>query len=120
MLQPHHYLIMFMAVLTLMLLRGRRQFDDVLAAMHRDHRELWDAAGMPLGFFWMPDDRSGDILDGVRARKVIFRTYMRIVPDWLEGNEPLLLKLFWARIYLSLSYIGFVATGIVLLVIQLT
>jgi hypothetical protein len=45
---------------------------------------------------------------------------MRIMPSWLEGNEPLMLKLFWARIYLSLSYIGLAATGITLLVVQLT
>lgn len=119
MLQPHHYLIMSMAMLTLLLLRGRSQFDDVLKAMHQDHRDAWEAAGQPLGFFWVPEER-GDLLKGIRARKVIFREYMRIMPSWLEGNEPLMLKLFWARIYLSLSYIGLAATGITLLVVQLT
>jgi hypothetical protein len=114
----HYYFIMLMALLTMLLLRGRRLFDDVLEAMHRDHHDAWEAAGRPGGFFWQPEDGAA-WLDSTRARKVIFRDYMRNIPDWMPEDDPLKARLLWSRISVSLSYLGFAGSGLLLLFLQI-
>jgi len=120
MLPPHYYLIMVMAVLTLILLRGRRFFDEVLAVLHAERPDEWDAAGRPHGFFWQPEEGGAGFFAGTRARQALFKQYMREPPEWVQAREPLLLKLFWARVYILFSYLGLVAAGITIVVLQST
>lgn len=115
MLPPSYFFIMLMAALTLVLLRSRRLFDDVLSALHRDHLELWESAGKPIGFFWIPEDDSLTWKDSMKARKALFKAYMQDVPEWMADEQPLQIKLLWSRIYLLMSYAGYGLAGLGLL-----
>ena len=115
MLPYHYYFIMLMAGLTLFLLQGRRQFDELLRALHAEHRALWEAQGRPMGFFWQPETDSPSWAEGTRARTACFWAWMRATPAVLQDKPALRRHLWWSRLNILLSYVGFFLSGLALI-----
>jgi len=108
---PFPIFIMVMVVLTLLLMLGRRQFDDLLRHLHANHSEQWLQAGKPIGFFWQPEEGT-TWMEGTQARSVLFWSWMRSTPAWIEPQ--LLWKLWIVRLTMVISSLGFVTAGIML------
>ncbi|MEL6349308.1 MAG: hypothetical protein AAFV53_39770 [Myxococcota bacterium] len=117
MLPYHYYFITFMAMLTMFLLQGRRQFDTLVRWLHEHHPSQWEASGKPIGFFWQPE-AGATWAEGSRARSQCFRSWMRTDPDWMTDQPTLQRTLRWARINLVISYTGFGIAGIGLILVQ--
>jgi hypothetical protein len=110
---PIFFLIM--VALTLLLLIGRRQFDELLRHLHEHRLEEWIAAGRPLGYFWRPEE---DIawIEGTQARSRLLRGWLVRSPDWMAGRLQWKLRL--VRLSMVLSYLGFVLAGVSLMMSQ--
>lgn len=108
----HAHFIMLMALLTLALLQGRRQFDDVLRHLCQNQTQLWQEVGSPPGYFWRPEARLGTWLDGTRARSRCFWSWLARTPPSLTTDDYVSRKLVWIRINTAISHIGLLATGI--------
>ena len=108
-------LILIMVVLTMSLLLGRRQFDDLLRHLYEHHSTDWERAGKPLGYFWKPDADTTWI-EGTQSRKRILWVWMKQTPPWAEG--PLQWKMRIVRLSVVFSYLGFALVGVSLIFSQ--
>ena len=107
--------LMIMVALTLLLLMGRRQFDDLLRHQHAEHNESWQATGRPIGFFWQPEEGSS-WTEGTQARGRVFRALMGETPEWIPAE--LKWKATVVRVSVVFSYLGFVLAGVGLMLTQ--
>ena len=108
MLSNLHF-IMLMALLTLFLLQGRRQFDALMKHRHQNDHHLWEQDGRPLGFFWRPEGEKVPWLAGSRARSRCFRNWLWLTPE--SADAFVQRKLLWVRLSTAISYLGFFAAG---------
>ena len=106
---------MVMVILTLSLMLGRRQFDDLLRHFHTHHNEEWQGAGQPIGFFWQPEEGASWV-EGTQARGRLFWGWMRTSPGWMAG--ALQWKMRLVRLSMVLSSLGFILAGIGLMMSQ--
>lgn len=109
------FFILIMVALTIVLMLGRRQFDDLLKHQHAEHSDAWQAAGRPIGFFWQPEEGT-TWTEGTQARGRTFWSWMRTTPDWMPGE--LKWKLTIIRVSVVCSYLGFILAGVGLLLTQ--
>lgn len=112
---PFPVFILVMVVLTLILMLGRRQFDDLLRHFHEHHSELWQQAGQPIGYFWQPED-SASWMDGTQARGRLFWSWMRSTPEWMTDQVQWKLRI--VRLTTLISSLGFVVAGLGLMMSQ--
>ena len=106
---PFHIFILVMAILTLFLMLGRRQFDELLRHLHTHHKEQWLNAGQPIGYFWQPEE-SVAWVKGTQARGRLFWSWMRATPEWMDDQLPWKLRI--VRLTTVFSSLGFVLAGI--------
>jgi hypothetical protein len=104
--------ILVLIVLTLSLMLGRRQFDDLIRHLHGSLPETWQEVGRPIGYFWRPE--SGVTwIEGTRARSLLVRTWLMTTPEWMVG--PLQWKLRVVRLSMVISYLGYLVAGFLML-----
>ena len=107
--------IISMVVLTLSLMLGRRQFDDLMRHFHEHHHDAWIQLGKPIGFFWQPEE-AVTWAESTQARGKVFWTWMRTSPDW--AVDALQWKMRTVRLSVVFSYSGFVISGVALMMSQ--
>ena len=112
---PFPVFMIVMVVLTLILMLGRRQFDDLMRHYHTQLPEQWVASGSPIGFFWQPGEGI-TWAEGTQARRRIFWTWMKQSPEWM--TDQLQWKMRIVRLSLVFSYLGFGFSGIALMMSQ--
>ena len=63
-------------------------FDALLRRFHDDHRDLWEHAGKPTGFFWYPDGTGW--FDSLSARGELLKSWRAGPPEWARGQQDLM------------------------------
>jgi len=117
---PAHIFVMLMASLTLVVLKGRRQFDDILRHIYQNQNEVWKQLGRPSGFFWRADKDAANWFVGSWSRSKCFWRWNTQTPDVLADDAFVLSKLRWVRLNTLISHVGFIAAGIGLLAASLS
>jgi hypothetical protein len=74
--------------------------DLLIASVHHHHREEWDGAGSPRGYYWLPPD--GPIA-GLGATRAAARSWLFRTPRWkVEGRTLRILLLTYRGLTLTL------------------
>ncbi len=110
--------ILVMVALTLTLMLGRRQLDELIRLQFNSDRAAWEEAGKPIGYFWRPESAEADTtwIEGTQARSNLVRSWFFETPDWIVG--PLKWKLRLVRLSMVTSYLGYLLAGLGLMMSQ--
>jgi hypothetical protein len=85
-------------------------FDVLLYLEHKDHIEEWKKDGRSGGFFWRPEGVS--VWAGLFRRGGLASAWLFLTPAWMAADQRAKRLLFWYRVVLWISMIGWLGSVI--------